>query len=259
MNPNFGPVTVRDNAGDSIYHGGQLTVERRFSHGLLIRGAYTYSKLLDDGSDVFGPTGGNTINRNDFAQNPLCQKCDRGPSIFDVRHRVVASYIWDLPYVHNSSNLMMGIVKAVTRDWTIAGTTTAQTGFAGTPFLGVDVNGDGSVFNDRPIIVDPSKGKFDPARYGKPSAASPYAGTIGRGSVEMPGFQNWDFAVQRAFKMPVWKLEGQALTLRGEAYNVFNHANLGIPDLNLAASDALNLPSTIYSGRVLKIKLMYAF
>jgi hypothetical protein len=258
MNPNFGPVTVRDNAGDSIYHGAQLTVERRFSHGLLIHGAYTYSKLLDDGSDVFGPTGGNTFNRNDFAQNPLCQKCDRGPSIFDVRHRIVASYIWDIPYFHNSSNLFMGVIKTVTRDWTVSGTTTAQTGFAGTPFLGVDVNGDASVFNDRPVIVDPSKGKFDPARYGKPSAASPYAGTIGRGSVEMPGFQNLDFAVQRAFKMPVWKLEGQRLTLRGEAYNVFNHPNLGIPDLNLADAN-LGLASTIYGGRVLKIKLTYAF
>ena len=259
MNPNFGPVTVRDNAGDSIYHGGQLTIERKFSHGLLIHGAYTYSKLLDNGSDVFGPVGGNTINRNDFAQNPLCQKCDRGPSIFDVRHRLVVSYIWDLPYVHGSSNVMMGILKAVTRDWTISGTTTAQTGFAGTPFLGVDVNGDASVFNDRPIIVDPSKGRFDPARYGAPPAGNPFAGTVGRGSLEMPGFQNWDFAVQRAFKMPIWKLEGQALTLRGEAYNVFNHPNLGIPDLNLAASDALDMPSTIYGGRVLKIKLTYAF
>lgn len=259
MNPNFGPISVRDNAGDSIYHGGQLTVERRFSHGLLIHAAYTYSKLLDDGSDVFGPVGGNTINRNDFSQNPLCQKCDRGPSIFDVRHRIVASYIWNLPYVHNPSGALMGVVKAVTRDWTISGTTTAQTGFAGTPFLGVDVNGDGQVFNDRPIIVDASKGKFDPARYGAPPAATPYAGTIGRGGVEMPGFQNWDFAVQRAFKIPVWKLEGQALTLRGEAYNVFNHPNLGIPNLNLAASDALDLPSTIYGGRVLKIKLTYSF
>ena len=259
MNPNFGPVTVRDNAGDSIYHGGQLTVERKFSHGLLLHGAYTYSKLLDDGSDVFGPTGGNTINRNDFSQNPLCQKCDRGPSIFDVRHRLVASYIWDLPYIHNSSNLFTGVVKAITRDWTISGTTTAQTGFAGTPFLGVDINGDGSVFNDRPIIVDPSKGKFDPARYGAPPKSNPYAGTIGRGSLELPGFQNWDFAVQRSIKMPIWKLEGQRLTLRGEAFNVFNHANLGIPDLNLAASDALDLPSTIYGGRVLKIKLTYAF
>jgi hypothetical protein len=95
---------------------------------------------------------------------------------------------------------------------------------------------------------------------GAPPKSSPYAGTIGRGSVEMPGFQNWDFAVQRAFKMPVWKLENQSLTLRGEAYNVFNHPNLGIPELDPAdTANFGNLASTIYGGRVLKLKLTYAF
>jgi hypothetical protein len=262
VNPALGSIAVRDNAGDSIYHGGQLQVDRRFSHGLLLRLAYTYSKLLDDGSDVFGPLGGNTVARNDFAQNPLCQKCDRGPAIFDVRHRIVASYVWDLPYLHNSSSLATGIVKAVTRDWTISGTTTAQTGFAGTVFLGYDALGDGAAFNDRPFIADPTKGKFDPARYGgvpPNSGAAALVGTIGKGSVEMPGFQNWDFAVQRAIKVPFKRFEQQALTLRGEAYNVFNHANLGIPDLNLAATDFGNLASTIYGARVLKIKLTYSF
>lgn len=262
INPSLGPITVRDNAGDSIYHGGQFQLDRKFSHGLLLRAAYTYSKLLDDGSDVFGPTGGLTINRNDFSQDPFCQKCDRGPSIFDVRHRFVATYIWDLPYLHNSSNFAAGIVKTVTRDWTISGTMTAQTGFAGTVFNGVDSLGDGSTFNDRPFIADATKGVFDKARYGflkANSGSAALVGTIGRGSVEMPGFQNWDFAVQRAFKIPMRHFESQALTLRGEAYNVFNHPNLGIPNLNLSATDFGNLAETIYGGRVMKIKLSYSF
>jgi outer membrane receptor protein involved in Fe transport len=258
VNPTEGAITVRDNAGDSIYHGGQFQLDRRFSHGLLLRASYTYSKLLDNGSDVFGPQGGNTINRNDFAQNPFCQACERGPSIFDLRNRFVASYIWDLPYVHSSSNMAMGVLKAITRDWTISGTTTAQTGFAGTIFTGKDTLGTGSPFNDRPIIVDPSKGVLDPARYA-PAPAGTTAGTLGRGTVELPGFQNWDFAVQRAIKLPMKHFESQALTLRGEAYNVFNHPNLGIPDLDLAAPDFGNLPSTIYGGRVMKIKLQYSF
>jgi outer membrane receptor protein involved in Fe transport len=275
INPNFGAVNVRDNAGDSIYHGGQFQLDRKFSHGLLLRFAYTYSKLLDDGSDVFGPTGGFTINRNDFSQNPLCQKCDRGPSIFDVRHRFVASYVWDLPYVHNSSNLAAGIVKALTRDWTISGTTTAQTGFPGTVFLGIDTLGDGSTFNDRPIVVDPTKGVLDPARYGtqgNPKATPPIpptykantgssalVGTIGRGSIPLPGFSDWDFAVTRAIRLPMRHFEGQKLSFRGEAFNVFNHPNLGIPNLNWSASDFGNLAETIYGGRILKIKLTYSF
>jgi hypothetical protein len=263
VNPTEGAINVRNSAGDSIYHGGQFQLDRKFSHGLQLRAAYTYSKLLDDGSDVFGPIGGNTVNRNDFAQDPLCQKCDRGPSIFDIRHRFVATYIWDLPYQHNTSNLAQGILKVITRDWTISGTTTAQTGFNGTIFNGVDSLGDGQTFNDRPQIADASKGIFDPARYrvlGPNTGAAALAGTIGRGSIPLPGFQNWDFSVQRAFKLPMRHFEGQSLTLRGEAYNGFNHPNLGIPDLNLANTSTFgDLPSTIYGGRVMKIKLTYAF
>jgi outer membrane receptor protein involved in Fe transport len=258
VNPTEGAITVRNSAGDSIYHGGQFQLDRKFSHGLQLRAAYTYSKLLDNGSDVFGPTGGNTINRNDFAQNPFCQSCDRGPSIFDLRNRFVATYIWDLPYQHNASNMGASILKAITRDWTISGTTTAQTGFNGTVFTGKDTLGDGNAFNDRPVIAVPSKGIFAKARYA-PAPAGTTANTIGRGTVRLPGFQNWDFSVQRAFKLPVRHFEGQSLTLRGEAYNGFNHPNLGIPDLNWSASDFGDLPSTIYGGRVLKIKLAYAF
>jgi len=262
VNTTEGAINVRNSAGDSIYHGAQFQLDRKFSHGLQLRAAYTYSKLLDNGSDVFGPTGGNTINRNDFAQNPLCQSCDRGPSIFDIRHRFVGTYIWDLPYIHNTSNLATGIAKAITRDWTISGTTTAQTGFNGTIFNGVDSLGDGQSFNDRPIIKDATKGIFDKARYGKLAAntgAGALVGTIGRGSIPLPGFWNWDFSVQRAFKMPVRHFEGQSLTLRGEAYNGFNHPNLGIPNLNLSASDFGDLAATIYGGRVMKIRLTYAF
>jgi hypothetical protein len=150
------------------------------------------------------------------------------------------------------------ILKAITRDWTISGTTTAQTGFNGTVFTGKDTLGDGSAFNDRPLIADPTQGIFAKARYA-PAPAGTTANTIGRGTVRLPGFQNWDFSVQRAFKLPVRHFEGQSLTLRGEAYNGFNHPNLGIPDLNWSASDFGDLPSTIYGGRVMKIRLTYAF
>jgi len=55
-------VVVRDNGGDSIYHSGQFSVDRKFSHGLLLRAAYTYSKLIDDGSEIFTSTGGSTFS-----------------------------------------------------------------------------------------------------------------------------------------------------------------------------------------------------
>jgi hypothetical protein len=48
--PTQGSILVRTNGGDSIYHGGQFSLERRLTRGLLLRAAYTYSKLIDDGS-----------------------------------------------------------------------------------------------------------------------------------------------------------------------------------------------------------------
>src|SRR5262249_29176071 len=81
-NPNFGLVSARTNGGDSIYHAGQLKVERSFSHGLLLRGAYTYSKFIDDMSEVFITSGGSSR-----AQNLSDQSGDRGLSAFDRRHR----------------------------------------------------------------------------------------------------------------------------------------------------------------------------
>jgi len=75
-----------------IYHSGQFSVDRKFSHGLLLRAAYTYSKLIDDGSEVFTTTGNST-----FSQVITQQGSDRSLSAYDRRNRFVASYIWELP------------------------------------------------------------------------------------------------------------------------------------------------------------------
>jgi hypothetical protein len=68
LNPTLGDVLVRDNAGNSHYNSGQLTMDRKFSHGLLLRGAYTYSKLIDDTSEVFTTTGFSSFSQNLFNQ-----------------------------------------------------------------------------------------------------------------------------------------------------------------------------------------------
>ena len=62
INPLRGAITVRDNSGDSHYNGGSIKLERQYSHGLLLRGSYTYSKSIDDGSDVFNAFGAGCRN-----------------------------------------------------------------------------------------------------------------------------------------------------------------------------------------------------
>ena len=148
-NPDFGSVTVRTNGGDSIYHSGQLLVERPFKHGLLLRGAYTYSKFIDDQSEVFVTSGGSSRSEDLFNQHS-----DRGPSAFDRRHRFTLAYLYELPYVHNRSNAFMMVLNAITSGWQSSGTITFSTGAPETVIDNFDVNGDG-FNNDRPDLGNP--------------------------------------------------------------------------------------------------------
>jgi len=137
-NPNFGFVGVRTNGGDSIYHSGQLQIERPFKHGLLLRGAYTYSKFIDDQSEVFVTSGGSSRS-----QDILNQSSDRGLSAFDRRHRFTLAYLYELPYVHDRSNAFMTALNAITSGWQTTGILTFSTGAPETVHDGLDINGDG--------------------------------------------------------------------------------------------------------------------
>lgn len=295
MNPNFGSVVVRGNYSDSIYHSGQLTLDRKFSHGLLLRGAYTYSKLIDDGSDVFTTSGGST-----FSQIITNQSSDRGLSAFDRRHRFVGVYVWDIPYVHGEGNGAMGILSQITREWSWSGTITAQTGSPETIHDGIDINGDGHSGNDRPSLGNPkapfSSVGIDGGQFGPPLVTGmiyPYRsclltfpnctaqpassfhfiipatpnGTLGRNTYIGPGQWFYNTGVARTFKLH----ERHQLQFRAEFFNAFNHPNFftdapGVANsagqnltFNAVLSTFGNFAQTIAGGRQMKFWLKYSF
>src|SRR6266576_121047 len=80
-----------ENNANSMYHGMEASIEKRFSRGLSFRTSYTYSKSIDEAMEhlAAGTTGS-------FTQNPANVLGERrGPSDFDVRHRFVASYLYE--------------------------------------------------------------------------------------------------------------------------------------------------------------------
>jgi outer membrane receptor protein involved in Fe transport len=299
MNPTLGDVLVRDNAGDSNYHSGQVTVDRKFTRGLLLRGAYTYSKLIDDGSEVFTTTGFSS-----FSQNLFNQKEDYGLSAYDRRHRFVMTYIWDLPYRHDPQSGAMKVLSYVTRGWQWAGTFTVQSGAPETINDGFDNNGDGRS-GDRPDLGNPTVPinysaacltanpatstcnsgvgfSFDGVHFvdfntnfgGDPLGGTAFTATknqfhyvvingqlgdVGRNTFIGPGQWFYNTSVQRSFKF----LERQSITLRMELFNVFNHPNLftdgGVNSYSLANSNFMNVASTINGNRQVKFWLKYAF
>jgi hypothetical protein len=293
LNPNIGEVVVRDNSGDAHYNSGQVSVDRKFSHGLLLRGAYTYSKLIDDTSEVFTTTGGSS-----FSQNLEDQKADYGPSAYDRRHRFVATYILDLPYPHDESNWGMKTLSYVTRGWQWSGDATFQSGSPETIFDGFDANGDGHSGNDRPNLGNPNAPMtsvgIDGTQFGftstpgtiypiqpclngtpacvpepastfryiiQPAGANGFSadGNLGRNTFYGPGQMFYDTAVQRSFKF----LERQSFTVRTEFFNAFNHPNLftngGVNSYDLLSPNFADIASTISGNRQIKFWLKYSF
>jgi hypothetical protein len=260
MNPALGSVVVRTNGADSIYHAGQFTLDRKFSHGLLLRAAYTYSKLIDDASEVY------TISQqSSFAENPFSQAQDRGPSLYDRRHRLVVTYIWDVPSVHSTDNAGFRVLNALTSHWQWSGFATFQTGQPETIIAGTDTLGDLNITNDRPNLVNPSLPQGDFNRYAPANPGS--LGNLGRNTYTGPNQQYWDTAIQRIIPVGFHHMDHSALTLRAEFFNALNHGNQFLPDLNLADGASAtpgdggfgDLASTVQGQRQIKIYVKYSF
>src|ERR1700733_9494531 len=146
VNPNYGRISWRDNCCNSNYHAWQTTLRKRYASGLQFNANYTYAKAMDDVSDVgsakiAGAAHGYPMD----ATNPMV---DYGPADYDVRHRVVASFVYDLPFA--KSNRWLG-------GWNISGVVSWQTGAAFSVIdAAVDSNKDGE-FTDRSGYVGSGK------------------------------------------------------------------------------------------------------
>ena len=145
---NRGSVIARTNGGDSSYNSLQARLDRGFSSGLLLRFAYTFSKAIDNvNSEVFTTTGGTSVG-----SDPFNRRADRSLASFDVPHRFVSTFIYELP-----SLTKHGLGHSLLGGYSIAGTYRLQSGNVQSPFVGgIDLNGDGSAFNDRPVISNPN-------------------------------------------------------------------------------------------------------
>jgi len=274
--PLLGPVEYRDNGGDSAYHGGELTIEKRFSQGLSFRTAYTYSKSIDESQEhlAAGGTGSFTQNNRNLHER-------RGPSDFDVRHRFVASYIYELPFGKGRRWLNGGAVSEVLGGWRISGLGNIRTGrpftvragnndsvLAGPRSVGIsafaDCLGDGTLSkSDRTIDrwFDSS-----PTIYATPSAVNPTLpagsalqprlGSCGRNTLRGPGITNFDFSLARSF---TYFGEGRDLELRWEVFNMFNTPQFGLPERNINSTAVGRITSLAGDPRVMQLALKFNF
>jgi len=143
----------------SNYHSLQVEMEKRFSAGLSALASYTWGKALTDGADHLSTSfGGPGVDIGVFSvtQNPNNLKAERGPAEFDVRHRLVVTYIYELPWGRGRhwGQSWSGITDMLLGNWQVSGIHTFQSGLPLTATLsGTNVLTLGSDRVSRPNLV----------------------------------------------------------------------------------------------------------
>ena len=237
--PNLSGFSYTQSAGSSVYHALQVKAERRFSRGLSVLAAYSYSKSIDTTS---GPVS-DSRDAN-FPQNSYNVAAEKAVSDFDFPQRLSVAYLWAMPFGSTTAKLDNPHLNYLIQGWQLGGVLTAESGPPFTPFVSGNISGADEAQitgtgngTDRPNLTG---GAFYPSRqtpqqWVTASAFTPPAaftfGNAGRNILRGSGLGSFDFSVLRDFRLG----EGKALQFRAEMFNLFNRANFDIPQRNLAS------------------------
>jgi hypothetical protein len=251
-------MTVIPPIASSVYHSGSADVTHRISHGLYVRGTYSFGHVDDDATNELFTSRVNPRRALDGYNLRL----DWGRSALDIRSKFAMAIVYDFPNVGSSSS----IVKGFANGWEWVGTYLAQSGQPITALSGVDSNANGDSAGDRPVFNpngvdrtgttvnrvcnDGVGGKTRIVTAG--SAACPAANTVGyiaadptaryvqagkgalstlgRDTVTTPGLNIWNMSIIKTTRLT----ERFSFQFRAATFNTFNHPNpsIGLPTNN---------------------------
>lgn len=245
IDPRFTAVNINESSANSNYHSLQAYLARSFRNGLNFTAAYTWSKSIDDVSDVLNVVAGDTPAQ----QNPFNNRDNRAVSGFDVPHRFVFTHNYEFSKFSNSN----AFVKQVLGGWAVNGIFQLQSGSPINILSGARVGfaypdplllgGTGAV---RPNLVGSTLNlKFEPTRGGGAApadqkiAASGLAqpfignfGTLGRNVIRMNGLTHYDMTLQKNFPIR----ERMTFQVQSQFNNLFNNTQFQGPGASLAAA-----------------------
>ena len=248
--PVFSSIFAQDTIANSDYNSLQVMIEKRFSKGLQLQGAYTWSKSFDNASSFEG------------ILNPIDPRASRSLSQFDARNRFVLSYYWELPIPKYS-----GATGKILNGWAVSGITTFQSGFPIritsqddnelmnsfdfelpgqpdqlTPFHSQNPHTSGCAYETGPtapaalgpVPCSPvSNQYFDPNIFSSDTDVVPSLfGRIGNTKRTIccgPGINSSDISIQKTTPLT----ESTHLEFRADFFNIANHTQFLNPDGNI--------------------------
>jgi hypothetical protein len=266
--PNFGQIEYTDPVGFGNYHGLQASLTRNMHNGLSVLAAYTYSHSLDNTPEELESNSGDAPNGRNYHDW-------YGNSDFDVRQRVSANYIYELPFGKGKPWLQTGPGKWILGNWTTSG---VYTFYAGHPFQAawssesslLDPYGFAVAVPNQQGTVHYLKKQqcwfFDGANsacnaFGS-GLTTPYTdpgkfiiGNVGRNTLVGPATQLFDLDLYKTFPIT----ERVNAQIRWEVFNLANHAIFGQPSGNASSGSVASITSLSADPRVMQFALRLNF
>ncbi len=250
--PYFASVKELADAGNSNYHSLQVTLDKRLSKSFSVLAFYTFSKAIDDESVNTQFTISNP--------NPFDNRFNRGVSDYDVPHNFRLSGVYNVPTLNAAPKALRLLVGG----WSLSNIMDIRSGLPFSITSGRDNSFTGigldraDLYRNPALPSDRPKSEFL-ARYFDPQAVTFNApGTFGnspRNFLRGPAFFNIDASVQKSFPLR----ERVHFTLRGEFFNLLNHANFGLPGSNVASPNTLGVISSANEPRILQLGARVTF
>ncbi len=260
--PELTRVQTIGNVAEANYNSLTAKLTRRLNNGFSALIGYTLSKSRDNGSGI------RTLNGDQlFPQNSNCvadevgSGCEWGLSIFDVRHRVVSSVLYELPFGAGKKWAQEGIGSAILGGWQLTNILSLSSGFARNPNVGQDRANLGHG-DQRPMAVsgqDANTGPNTIQQWFNTAAFVLQPGQIYgdavRNSIYGPGIFNFDMSILRNFTLGGSK----SLQFRLEAFNTFNQPVWQDPNTAVTSNQYGQITSTRKPMRELQVGVKFGF
>ncbi len=249
--PKWARIYGFSSGASANYNALLLSAEKRLSHGLTFKAAYTYSKALTRLGGIM------TAGTNAAIQNPLDLRNEASVTSDHVPHRFVSTFTYELPFGAGKpiGGNLHGFANRVVGGWSVNGIITAVDGNFFSPTVGTQNCNNGFQTTCRPdLIANPLLGGsgVDTPRWtvaafdwsnntAKHPAQAPRLGSSGPNVLQGNGLEDFDLSVRK--DIPV--NERFRLEFRFESFNALNHTNFANPT---TAVDNVNFGRTFSSS-----------
>ncbi len=258
--PAFALVRPTFPAAKSWYDSLQTSVRMLPTRGLNFLASYTLGKTTDHVSGL--NIGGEArpvlpVIQGDDASLERALEFEKGPALFDARHRFVVSFGYELPGLEQAAPLL----RAIGGGWQLNGIFQAQTGFPLSVTQGTVL--DIRYMTSRPdVTCDPNDGPRTTAQYFNTTCFTPLSraqtgerpGNAGRNAVRGPGFQRTDLSIFKNFDFAT----RHRIQVRVEGFNIWNQPRFGQPNGTIGTAPFGQITSAD-DGRVVQLGLKYTF